>query len=438
MAKSGFSRSTGIVQTGPGKYSLQLGATPQGKFHKLPAGEAFSFERSEGKIFQKEAFQPGLFSNVKDLTDRATIEDMKKAALYYHNDPLVGRTIDLMTTLSNDGFHNIAKDQEIKQWYDDWAEQVNLEEVLTWIFLEYFRSANVVTARIMEDYKPIDGRKTTKTGKIPSAYTVMNPLLIIPGDASGFNQRELYFDASKFDKKISSDLIGKDKIFSKVITSSQILLNPEYVARILRMTQPYEKYARPMIKRAVPDLYLKDKMKEMDLGVINGMINHIIQVTAGNDEFPASPNQLKKLARIFQEESRSLTVVWNHTLKIEVIRPTDPAWLNKEKYEAVNESIRSAFGISQVLVGGEGGGGNTSFLSIKGFIGNLTEARKGALRWLRKEYREIARTLKFKEVPIPVFQPLPLGDEIRERQIISVLADRGIISYRSAQKALSF
>ena len=205
------------------------------------------------------------------------------------------------------------------------------------------------------------------------------------------------------------------------------------------MRMPYEPYGKVMMERAFAGIHEKNKLRQMDLTMMNSMMNQIIKVTIGNDDFPATPRQLKMLATAFQNSGASNTIFWNHTLNIEVIRP-DPDILNKEKYERVNEDIRNAFGISEVLTGGGGSKTNfaTAFLSLKAFLTNLQEGRKDILHWLRGEYQDIAEAMGFDSFPEPSFNPLSLTDEIGEKQIIISLIDRGIISYQSAQSRLGY
>lgn len=453
--KSDLESGTGdIKQEGKGQLSKMIDLSDT-KSRKGKMGAGFSvegsggvFDRSEGRIFYKLPIRPTIFSNRYEALDiDSTIEDIRQSIMFYHNDSLVGRAIELMVTLANDGFQNITRDIKVKEWYDDWGLKIGIEEVLQWIFTEYFRSSNVVIGRTMIDYKADDGRQTTKKGKIPGAYTIINPLLVRPGEPIGFNKWGLLFIMKNKDmvEKMLTDKDATGEIselldMNSVDKEGYVKMNPDNVDRILRLTQPYEKIGRPMVRRALPDLYLKSRIKEMDLSTVNGVINQLIKVTIGNDEHPASVNQLKRLARIFQEPSSNMTIVYNHTLKIEVVKVGEPGWLDEKKYHAVNDSIRSAFGISEILTGmsGRGGSGPASFLSVKGFMGNIIDARKAVSRWLYEQYVDIGKELNFKEVPRPAFNALSLADEIRERQIIATLVDKGIISYRSAQQNLGY
>ena len=413
---------------------------------KLPTvGEAF--HSAEARLVNSDWTDPSFFGNsYKGIGNPEDIrKDIEQAVIYHFNDPLVGKVIELMVIFSNDTFINECNDQKIKDWYDAFCFKLNMDQILSQQFLEYFRSSNVVTARALDTYEPDD--KRMKGGKLlPSAYTVLNPLDIYP-QGNG-PKADLYLNVDKnpeFMSALKEEVGLAAQLFDlkagkQMKNDKGVKLNPENVKRILRMCQPYEPMARPMMKRAFQDLYLKAKMKEMDLSTVNGVINQIIKVTIGDKDHVATANKIAAAAKIFKNPTKTLTVVWDHTLNIEVVKPGDPKWLDKGKYEEVNENIRSAFGISQVLsgTGADGLSGNNAYLSVKGFLGNLIEGRKAILWWLYNEYRYIAKQMNFSEVPVPKFRPLALGDEIREKQTLGVLVDNGILSRRSAQETLGY
>lgn len=281
---------------------------------------------------------------------------------------------------------------------------------------------------------------------------MLNPTLVFP-DGGNAQYADLYLDTTKNDefvsrmqtnspsaKQVASDLfvVQNGKI---VLKNQRAQLNPFNVKRILRMCQPYEPAARPMMKRAFLDLYLKSKLKEMDLSVINGVIQQIIKVTIGDKDHIASRGQIAQLGAIFSNPTKTMTVVWNHTLQIEVITPGKAEWLDSGKYKEVNENIRSAFGISSVLTGTgneSSGGGNGAYLSIKGFLGNLIEGRQSILAWRKNEYRYIAEKMGHKIIPTPKFRPLALGDEIREKQVIATLVRDAVISRETAIEGMGY
>lgn len=468
--------ATGAKQVG-NKIELTMDTTNLAPKTKRKMASGLVRAGAGAKIVDNDPWMAPYFEGPYSNSARLSVhEKMKRARAYFHSDPLVGKIIEFMKVFSNDGFKNEHSDPKIKKFYDDWAKTVNLELVMSWMFLEYYRSGNVVTYRELVPFEKefkfmaspysVDGSNMfsneaeayralaakSKKKMIPGAYTVMDPISVFVEGNNAFNDN-LYFSNDSI-KGSNSELVNTKDAMDNVDLrlnnvpsemrvkhqgSDRVPLSSKNVRRVLRMRQPYEPYGSVMMERAFAAIHEKNKLRQMDLAMVNSVINQIVKVTIGNDEFPATPRQLKNLASAFNNIGKSQIIFWNHTLAIEVIRPNTEV-LNKEKYERVNEDIRNAFGISEVLTGGGSAKTNfaTAFLSLKAFLTNLKEGRKDVLRWVRQEYEDIAQVMGFDSYPEPTFDQMSLTDEIAEKQIIIQLIDRGVISYQTAQSRLGY
>lgn len=466
--------ATGAKQVG-NKIELTMDPTNLSPKAKKKMASGLVRAGASANVVDNDPWMAPYFEGAYSNSNRLNVHDkMKRARAYFNSDPLVGKIIEFMKVFSNDGFKNEHPDPKIKKFYDDWCKAVNLELIMNWQFLEYYRSGNVVTYRELVPFEKdfnmsspysVDGKSIfsseaeayralaakSKKKMIPGAYTVLDPLSVFVEGNHAFNDT-LYFKNSTL--KGGSEIVNTkdatdnvdlrmnrvpDKMRIKHQGAENIPLSGKNVRRILRMRQPYEPYGSVMMERAFAAIHEKNKLRQMDLAMVNSVINQIVKVTIGNDDYPATPRQLKNLAGAFNNIGKSQIIFWNHTLNIEVIRPNTEV-LNKEKYERVNEDIRNAFGISEVLTGGGSAKTNfaTAFLSLKAFLTNLKDGRKDVLRWVRQEYEDIAQVMGFDSIPEPTFDQMSLTDEIAEKQIIIQLIDRGVISYQSAQSRLGY
>lgn len=476
MKDSKLMKSLGVTemkQTG-GQVELFIDPSKLPKSRQKVVGAGLA--RAVSSTMTSNPFAPGMHDVASNGSAMTIQQKIKLANAWFDKDPLVGKTIELMKTIANEDFKNECSDPKIKKFYDDWGYRVDLEMVLGWIFLEYFRSGNVP---VMREMVPVDKKgfgfpappyagggsevETDKSGvfikgeaaakkdyskkMIPGAYTVLNPLFVSVESINPYGDK-LTLNLGKDQKFELTDPNEVKSIFvrnmpeelkQKALKEDTVALSQDKVKRILRMRQPYEPYGKIMMERAFDALYEKAKLREMDLAMVNSVINQIVKVTIGNDQYPATQAQLKRLADAFQNVGKSQVIFWNHTLNIEVIRP-DTKVLNNDKYVRINDDIRDAFGLSPVLNNEGGGSANfaTSYLSLKVFIANLKEARRDVLRWLRMEYEDIAKAMNFDTYPEPTFGQMSLTDEISEKQIIMQLVDRGIISYETAQSRLGY
>jgi len=78
----------------------------------------------------------------------------KKADEFYYTDPLLGSTINILSSLAMKGFENDIDDENIKQFFDTWTFDVNFDELLEWIFLDFFKIGHVTTYKVLAKYEP--------------------------------------------------------------------------------------------------------------------------------------------------------------------------------------------------------------------------------------------------------------------------------------------
>lgn len=165
----------------------------------------------------------------------------KKAEELYYNDPLLGSTTNVLASLAMKGFENDIDDPNIKQFFDTWTFDVNFDEVLEWIFLDFFRSGHVTTYKVLAKYEPkvshlspIPGQKTkvTKTSKgeaerlhrlhavFDKERTAEINAIVAQAKASGVSKKDL----------IKFEQAAKKNIWSKGhLPVAYTVLNPQLV-----------------------------------------------------------------------------------------------------------------------------------------------------------------------------------------------------------------
>jgi len=92
----------------------------------------------------------------------------KKADEYYYTEPIVGSVINTLASLAMKGFENDTDDPNIKQFFDAWCFDVGFEEMLEWVFLDFFKIGHVTTYKVLAKYEPkisFLGNDATTTNK---------------------------------------------------------------------------------------------------------------------------------------------------------------------------------------------------------------------------------------------------------------------------------
>lgn len=416
----------------------------------------------------------------KDAYSLDPKEAFKKAIQYYYNDPLVGPATNVMASLACKGFENDADDEEIKRFYDQWAFDVRFEEVLEWIYLDFFKVGHVVTYKVLSKYEPSisyiapgksgksgkSGNKTTSkpesgakkkiwsSGHMPTSYTVLNPLLVNISGNLLFDKVYVTLTPPKeladLLKKDAKDLSVDEKDLIAVLPadlkkaikdSKEFVLDSRQIGQVTYRKQPYERYARPRTGRIFDNLEYKKSLREADLSTLDGITNYILKITIGNDEYPVTTQtELETISKLFDSPSKSFDVVWNHTLNVEkIVSPEIDKILGKGKYEQVNDDMTLGLGISRAIIDGSGGmNGPDVELFVKGLMTEINYARQQVTRWIYREYQQIAEASGFESFPKVRWDDGILLDPILYMNTLAQLVDRRMLSYKTSLEALGF
>lgn len=406
-------------------------------------------------------------------------ESYDRAIQYYYTDPLVGSATNVLAALARKGFENDIDDPNIKNFYDVWTFDVRFDEVLEWIYLDFFKTGHVTTYKVLSKYEPrvshispIPGKKGASTpkkaqgvekaakkniwskGHLPTAYTVLNPALVnITGNLL-FDKVSTTLTAppelTELLKKPQNEQTQEEKDLIKILPNElkkaaeaggEYQLDSRLVGHITYRKQPYERYARPRTLRIFDSIEYKRSLKEADLSTLDGISNAILKITIGNDDYPVtSQAELEAVAQLFNTPSKSFDVVWNHTLKVEkIVSPEIDKILGQAKYDQVNDDMTTGLGMSRALLDG-GGDMNASEvdLLVKGVSEEISYARRQVTRWIYREYQQIAEAMGFERFPKIRWDDGILLDTILFMNTLGQLVDRRMLSYRTSLEALGF
>ncbi len=423
----------------------------------------------------------------KDPYEESPEELFKRADRYYYTDPLVGTVINILAALSTKGFENDIDDENIKQFFDTWCFDVNMAEMLEWVFLDFFKIGHVTTYKVLAKYEPrvshlspVPGQKLAKPtkkskatgeklrleaeeaakkniwskGHLPVSYTVLNPQLVTITGNLLFDKVAIALrpppELTAMLGKPPAELTEEEKALIKALPSDlkqaaekgeEYKLDSRLVGSITYRKQPYERYAKPRTTRVFDTIEYKKALRAADLSTLDGITNYILKITIGSDEYPVTTqDELQAVAQLFNTPSKSFDVVWNHTLKIEkVISPEIGEILGQEKYMQVNDDMTAGLSMSRALIDGisdlnvaEAG------LVVKGLMEEINYARRQVTRWVYNEYGQIAEAAGFDRFPKVRWDEGILQDVILYMNTISQLVDRRMLSYRTAHEALGF
>lgn len=422
--------------------------TSQGKVVTAETTIAFGQKTTQRNVYQYRE---------EDKLPTEDIEIIKKCIDWYFKDDMTNGVVNLMVDLSTSDIINRCGDPAIKAFYDQWLQDVKIQDVQEMFFLDLIRAGNLYMFKERSVYKPdFSGRKrvgsvietddnTAQAAKkyrwskkaIPVNFYTLDPTTVLVEGPLAFPRAlQLTYvpDTTTISmvksptaevKNIVSQYFPKD-LADKIRNNKKLILTQEEVDRITLKKQSYERYARPYTSAALAALRYKSKLEDMDLSTINGFINQLVLVKVGTDKYPATQGQIQKIAELLKTASKSYTLVWNHAIDISFLKP-DIGVLSEEKYNPVNQRIMWAYGISKVLMDGVGDT-TTGYLNVKGFVERINFLQGKFIFWLENIYKEIATAMEFSEYPEPHMPPLSLTDEKERFRIKERMYQWGVLS----------
>jgi hypothetical protein len=378
----------------------------------------------------------------------------------YYNFADLKNIMDVMVEFSASKLYLRGGNQKSRKFFSDWFDKIKMSNLQDRFFLEHYRSCNVVPCRFesliedgeIENLNKTYGSTAIKNVKIPVKYVIVDPSSIIVGGNISFSNPQFFqklnsYEVQRLKKPITQDdvdflnslpeQIQKD-IKNGSNLSVKIPLNPENCYFIFYKKQDYEPMAVPMAWPVLRDINWKAEMKALDMAVARTTQRAILVITMGyenkNGEYMFDSKAADAMKALFESESVGKILVADFTTKVQWAIPDISKLLGKEKYEQVNEDIRT--GLNNILVGSNEKFANQS-IKVKLFIQRLTQSREVFLNeFLVPEMKRLGKNMGFRKIPTPYFENLDLKDEDLWNRIITQLTQMGILTSWEATKAI--
>ena len=431
---------------------------------------------SSNSIYRRDA----LTRSDLDLMDKSVLKStpqelFKKSMDYYYTKDIYGTVIRNLSNFASTGFENDIDDEKIKLFFDNWAMDIGFDAIIEQIFFDLFRVGMVRTYKVIGkystnintfkdiDFNSSDNNNSASAAKkyrwskehIPINYTILNPLLIEIEGSLLFGQTYVVLKAAALDEL--RELLEKQG--KNMLTEAQLLVLNSVPKEMLKAAkerkpyvfdqnligevdyrkQPYERYPKPRGVAAFDVIDYKDELRKADFSTLDGITNHILKITVGNDKFPVTDQAvLDNIAELFNTPSKAYQVLWNHTLQVEkIVSPEIEAILGSEKYKQVNEDYTGALGFVRALIDGAGDvNPAAATLAMKGVIAEIEYVRKQVKRWINREYKSIAEAMGFDRYPIVRFNDIELRDVVELMRVYQGMIDRRVMSYETGIKKL--
>lgn len=387
----------------------------------------------------------------------------------YENAGIIANAVDLMADFSLEGLSIVHENKSVQRFMWNWANNVKLGEIAEQILKSYFVDGNVpiltfrgriTSGEVRRFRQAVAGRMSKAEAQkfftptdiknrriLPYKYAVLDVLKLHMEGADLLGNEAFEYELSLEDKRRLKDpgeqasealvrlraALGEDE-FERLTQSGRLRLDPTRFDLVQYKRDGYRQWATPFLWRVIDDLKFKKLLRDMDISVAESVINTLTIVAIGDtpNGFPPTPEMFMRLGKLLKTKSKSQTLIWNDLIKVIAEYPPVDKILGKEKYEQVDADVRSALGISEVILNGQGKGNfANSFLSVKTLIERLESARNQLTRWLEEQMMIVAKAMDFRKPATIRLNHMSLSDQEAEKKLLLELADRGMISYKN-------
>jgi hypothetical protein len=388
---------------------------------------------------------------------------IKMCRFFYKRDPIAGTIVNKMVDFAITPLMN----QKSGCTDDELAVYDSLNEMLIEFYrnvcLEYLLSGLVVP---QYEWSRVSGASLTEKLNsrtrvwVPNNIWFRDPSTIIVKSSPIPNRKDYYVqvDAATIqfikskgkrpdgttDTDTYQALVDNYPEFVKAIQAhkgTRLEIKLSDVRPITSKCLPEDPYPVPYMMNALEPLMHKRNLRKMDYSIAARVIAAVQLIKLGSDTFPVTDdgdftyikNEINQRT-VRGNAERVFQLFANHTLSIEWVAPDTAAMLNREKYSSVEDDIIAGFGFPRTLVTGETlrsnvqGGSDVATFSP---IATIEGIRSKLLAWTVDLYKEVKERNKFKNVPIPSFEPIKMYSIIDLNTITRDLYREGSLSRKT-------
>jgi hypothetical protein len=205
-----------------------------------------------------------------------------------------------------------------------------------------------------------------------------------------------------------------------------------------RKKQDYQPFAVPFAFAVLKDIDYKLLLKKLDREIAKTFDMAILHLSVGYENKDGkvliNNDNIRYLRELFQNPKLQRVLTTDFTVKGQWLVPPMDKLLGKEKYEEVDNDLKSAlfgafFSDTEKFA--------SVSIKVKVFIEKLKEARRSFIdSFLESEIKRVCKDVGFKNWPKPKFVDLDLQDEITLRKIYARMAEIGFLTPQELQKAI--
>jgi hypothetical protein len=406
------------------------------------------------------------FPSSETTFDRMAVPDtwhgtIKLCNFFYEREGIIRTVVDKQVEIAINDVILVGESSEMEVF--EYAKDI-IVNFLSQAATEYFLSGLVIPDIVWSTVMP-ERSGLSKPYQIPQDIWVRNPQNIklktspipnrvlplweVPSEFIHFINNNGTFSDGTEDRETYKELNQQFPDFVKRVKKGQrsFLLKDNYIIR--RKPLLRTQYPAPYLMPVLELLIHKRNLRKMDYAVASRVINAILHVRIGNDEFPITEDDgyiIDEIANEFRRRGsvnnheRVFEFFTNHTVEMDWVTPEINTLLNTDKYTELNQEILYGLGFPKFLLTGEKDKSNTGSTrsALLSPLNSMNALRRDFEIFLKYIFRKIADRNGIDQVPTVEFAPLNLIDLNDLVSIAESLYQRGLVSGTSLVELAGF
>lgn len=321
-----------------------------------------------------------------------TTTNVQKAMQYRHSDELIQQLVETKLDFLVAGFSNHCSVNKSKSFYDAFAAQYDLDQLITELADDIVTTDNAI----------LHWKVDKETGDVEYVMT-LDPGYVEYTNAMGQETMKIVLDKDTLKSILDSQNAGKTsrippKYLDAIKKGGKVELSNadgEYWM-VLTTGRKYRGLVNPSMAAIFADLKLRAMFIDGDWSTAFFAKAFIQLIKSGEaiegGQYAGSKRNYQTKAEnaalndLFKDVSRALRIVGNHTLKIEHVVPPKEAYAH-ERYGPVETRVYRWAGIPKVLIEGEGGNYSSGFLGKTKLVADIRRKRRLLSRFIEKFYK---------------------------------------------------
>lgn len=352
-----------------------------------------------------------------------------------------------------------------RKFYETWLEKIGIDNVQNQYYLEDDRSGNVFYYRInatvdkatVKQFNEAFGAAgdSSSAKSLPIRYLLMNPAWVGVMATTNFLNPVYYKTLTPFElgalignpSEADLNLIAKSPELKKFVdaykgtkknistaTPVYLPLDGNNLIAIFRHKQDYEAMSAPPFFGLMALFNQKIEYMKIDMAINRQILQATLLITMGDEKLGApSPKQIQTMTNLFNNNSISKVLIGDYTIEGKWLVPNTAELFDPKKYQEIDKDIEE--GLGNVLYGDSKYSGASVKADI--FVERLNYRRNRFItKFLIPEMKKIAETFGFKDIPMPIYQPISIKEQATRERVFAQMAQLGLLTPDELNTAL--